>query len=74
MLSIREKKVEKKQKRGETDGKLTGVPYILATFLLNVPTLCHGLRTYLFWLGPGAEFTILRSKQTWQSASSKFVQ
>ena len=59
---IREKKWKKKQKRGETDGKLTGVPYILVTVLLNVPTLCHGLRTYLFWLGPGAEFSILPSK------------
>ena len=45
---LEKKKWKKKQKRGETDGKLTGVPYILATFLLNVPTLCHGLRTYLF--------------------------
>lgn len=45
---LEEKKVENKQKRGETDGKLTGVLYILVTFLLNIPTLCHGLRTYLF--------------------------
>ena len=48
---IREKKVEKKTKTK-----------ILVTLLLNVPTLCHGLRTYLFWLGPGAEFSILPSK------------